>query len=225
MAQFVEFYFQNGHKEFLFGSFYKSRAGALEAAARHRLDWAASAVVQTNVTIGSGPQPYDNPRGGFRHEHSADERDKPSVLFFDAIEQSEFLRRCKAGEAASQKRRTKTEKRILLGRSLDELQVSFDSLSATRKSRIRISRSGCWIWQSSVHAPYKNIYIDMKGAVPSGAHLLHVCHDRRCVNPNHLFLGTHLDNMRDKVERRKNPEKSRARLARVQRKALKHSSK
>lgn len=44
-------------------------------------------------------------------------------------------------------------------------------------------------------------YEHANGQIPIGMHVLHKCDVRRCVNPEHLFLGTHADNMQDKTKK------------------------
>lgn len=44
-------------------------------------------------------------------------------------------------------------------------------------------------------------WILANGALPKELYVLHRCDNRRCVNPAHLFLGSHSDNMVDKVSK------------------------
>lgn len=46
---------------------------------------------------------------------------------------------------------------------------------------------------------HRAAYIKAYGPIPPGMHVLHRCDTKGCANPEHLFLGTNADNMRDKV--------------------------
>lgn len=77
----------------------------------------------------------------------------------------------------------------------------------------------CWLWIASVnHAGYgmfgwkkdnRTVHISAhrcswilhNGPIHDDLHVLHTCDVRNCVNPDHLFLGTNLDNKRDMVEK------------------------
>ena len=50
----------------------------------------------------------------------------------------------------------------------------------------------------------RHIYIATRGNIPAGALLCHTCDNRRCINPEHLFLGTPKDNMQDMSKKGRN---------------------
>ena len=45
---------------------------------------------------------------------------------------------------------------------------------------------------------HKAMWIACRGPISNGLHVLHTCDYKRCVNPDHLFLGSAQDNMQDK---------------------------
>ena len=75
--------------------------------------------------------------------------------------------------------------------------------------------SGCWLWGGATSNGYARfkfgnseirghrwMYEFVFGKIPAGDHhgttcVLHLCDNPACVNPDHLFLGSHSDNMSD----------------------------
>ena len=89
---------------------------------------------------------------------------------------------------------------------------------------------GCWLWTAWTdnfgYGGIKNADFDKRlkkrfglkahrvsyvlhyGEIPDGLLVLHKCDVPACVRPDHLFLGTQLDNMRDRLAKgRNNPFK------------------
>lgn len=73
----------------------------------------------------------------------------------------------------------------------------------------------CWEWTGSRHGggygligingrsvrTHRFSYEIHKGPIPKGMKVLHTCDNPPCVNPGHLYAGSHQDNMDDKMEK------------------------
>lgn len=88
-----------------------------------------------------------------------------------------------------------------------------------------VKTDGCWRWLGYTVDRYGRIALDggrgapcagahrvswelHNGPIPEGMCVLHRCDNPPCVNPDHLFLGTQLDNIADRVRKGRNGDLS-----------------
>ena len=88
---------------------------------------------------------------------------------------------------------------------------------------------GCWLWQGFIHPnvvrngkliqrgygmigyrakthrAHRVMWMVTKGPIPAGMHVCHTCDVRRCVNPDHLWLGTNQQNITDMTMKGRGP--------------------
>ena len=94
--------------------------------------------------------------------------------------------------------------------SIDEnyrINLFFDKINI-------IGTNQCWEWQGTKYKGYGSFYNGKKmekahrfmwklinGDLKLGLCVLHKCDNPSCVNPTHLFSGTNLDNIKDKIKK------------------------
>lgn len=81
-------------------------------------------------------------------------------------------------------------------------------------ARVNKNPNGCWLWTGPIFADNRYGQISVNGSparahrvswvihhgpIPDGLLVLHRCDCRICVRPDHLWLGTHRDNVDDMV--------------------------
>ena len=79
----------------------------------------------------------------------------------------------------------------------------------------KIPEAGCWLWMGALAVGYPAATINMKKVklhrlmwqeqhgrqIPDGMYVCHLCDIPCCVNPEHLFIGTALDNIQDCIHK------------------------
>lgn len=95
--------------------------------------------------------------------------------------------------------------------------ISIDSILSGEvlvgpRFELQVSRgSGCWEWTGAVtaqgyarywqdgryHPGHRISYQFVYGPIPRGLYACHHCDNRKCVRPDHIFVGTATDNNRD----------------------------
>lgn len=89
---------------------------------------------------------------------------------------------------------------------------------------LKVGRSEeCWVWLGvkdregygrvrrggKLTSAHREAYRISYGGIPAGMHVLHTCDNPACVRPDHLKLGTHVDNMHDCTQKGRRPTGAR----------------
>lgn len=98
----------------------------------------------------------------------------------------------------------------------EKIQDKFCSLKCRFLFNVDKTKNGCWQWTSYKDwKGYGHFYLNgkhvkahrfsykffKKEEIPKGKIVCHTCDNPSCVNPGHLWIGTHKDNADDKMKK------------------------
>jgi hypothetical protein len=94
-----------------------------------------------------------------------------------------------------------------------------------QERHVPVTETGCWIWIASKattgygdfrafgkhYTAHTASYMAYNGPIENNLHVMHKCDVKLCCNPNHLTVGTNLDNIMDSVQKNRRKGVSRNR--------------
>ena len=124
---------------------------------------------------------------------------------------------CGCGQYFEEKDKYGRKRRFLPGHG----RASSDIKTVLFSKIYKDPNSGCWEWQGAKTTAgygsltfrkgrkyaHREIYKAVKGEIPAGDSVCHQCDNPGCVNPDHLFLGSHVQNMHDAMNKGRIPGK------------------
>ena len=94
---------------------------------------------------------------------------------------------------------------------VDHVEITVGDNKKRLMDSTEISASGCWEWKKRIHdggygvvslngrleQAHRASWMVFVGEIPQGMQVNHRCHNRSCINPEHLYIGTQTENMKD----------------------------
>jgi hypothetical protein len=110
---------------------------------------------------------------------------------------------------------------------MSEIKGLFDNRLLQEKLLARCipePNSGCWIWlggtkgkpgnaygslywDKKYHSAHRLSFATFRGEIPIKMNVCHHCDNTFCINPDHIFLGTQKDNIKDMHSKRRSVSK------------------
>lgn len=93
----------------------------------------------------------------------------------------------------------RTPQEMIKDKSIRGLNGCWEWVGSIKKNGYgRLDNTYYWVKKYPAHTAHRFSYLVHFGEIQNNLFVCHKCNNRKCVNPEHLYLGTHKDNMIDK---------------------------